>query len=272
MLKPLDPDCLFKNGLHPSIKERLARVRELALGGVANLYGVERDPASGKAWLIWEYLPGRTFAERAADPARTPLALASAARELVLSVEAMHRLGIVHGAVRGSNVVVDDRGGVRITHVSPLLYTDPGVDVWGVLTTLSDAIEARAARDGEAGRDGELGRLVEEIRAWTDGEAGPAPAADAAFRTLAARLAGTIDAIKSAAATDGGTADGRTGPEQPQPREEPAADPRPGRRSLAAAALVLLVGCGVGLAVWWFVRRPVDATGGWVQSAWDAWR
>src|SRR5687768_5806805 len=46
VLKPLDRDCLLKNGLHPSIRERLARVRELALAGVANLYGVERDPAA----------------------------------------------------------------------------------------------------------------------------------------------------------------------------------------------------------------------------------
>src|SRR3982751_1045875 len=43
VLKPLDRDCLLPSGLHPSIKERLARVRELALGSVANLYGVERE-------------------------------------------------------------------------------------------------------------------------------------------------------------------------------------------------------------------------------------
>src|SRR5438067_5806613 len=44
VLKALDNDCLLKKGtLHPSIRDRLARVRELALTGVANLYGVERD-------------------------------------------------------------------------------------------------------------------------------------------------------------------------------------------------------------------------------------
>src|SRR5687767_16037968 len=48
VLKPLEGDCVLKGKatLHPSIKERLSRVRELALAGVANLYGVERDRAS----------------------------------------------------------------------------------------------------------------------------------------------------------------------------------------------------------------------------------
>ena len=43
VLKRLDEDCLWKGQLHPSVKDRLARVRELAHQGVANLHGVERD-------------------------------------------------------------------------------------------------------------------------------------------------------------------------------------------------------------------------------------
>ena len=43
VLKVLDEDCLWKGQLHPNIKDRLGRVRELAHVGVANLYGVERD-------------------------------------------------------------------------------------------------------------------------------------------------------------------------------------------------------------------------------------
>src|SRR3954471_3414552 len=84
VLKPLDRDCLLPSGLHPSIKERLSRVRELALGSVANLYGVEResrDPAkngaaSNQAWLIWEYVRGQTLEAFAADPTCTERRLA----------------------------------------------------------------------------------------------------------------------------------------------------------------------------------------------------
>src|SRR5688572_11634240 len=43
VLKVLEADCLLKGQLHPSIKERLARVRELAHLQVSNLHGVERE-------------------------------------------------------------------------------------------------------------------------------------------------------------------------------------------------------------------------------------
>src|SRR5687767_13638500 len=46
VLKKMDDDCLLRGQLHPSIRERLGRVRELAHGGVANLYGVARDGAA----------------------------------------------------------------------------------------------------------------------------------------------------------------------------------------------------------------------------------
>src|SRR5687768_3408959 len=94
VLKPLDRDCILTQGLHPSIKERLGRVRELALGGVANLYGVEREPgvpSSERAWLIWEYVRGKTLADYAADAGCTQRKLALVARELVLLLEALHR-------------------------------------------------------------------------------------------------------------------------------------------------------------------------------------
>src|SRR5881394_1545887 len=61
VLKTLDEDCLWKGQLHPNIRDRLGRVRELAHVGVANLYGVERE--AGLTYLVWEYVEGRTLAE-----------------------------------------------------------------------------------------------------------------------------------------------------------------------------------------------------------------
>src|SRR5689334_3883742 len=78
VLKRVDEDCLLGNQLHPSIKERLSRVRELAHGGVANLHGVERD--ADAAWLVWEFVQGPTFDEYVADPQRTPRDLMVLAR------------------------------------------------------------------------------------------------------------------------------------------------------------------------------------------------
>src|SRR5437879_4393022 len=68
VLKMLDRDCLLRGGanprLHPSIRDRLGRVRELAHGRIANLHGVEHD--SGLVYLVWEYVAGQTLEEWAA--------------------------------------------------------------------------------------------------------------------------------------------------------------------------------------------------------------
>src|ERR1700712_5367609 len=65
VLKALDQDCIWKSQLHPNVKDRLGRVRELAHAGVANLYGVERD--GGLTYLVWEYILGETLADLAAS-------------------------------------------------------------------------------------------------------------------------------------------------------------------------------------------------------------
>jgi hypothetical protein len=268
VLKPLESDCVLKGKgtLHPSIKERLSRVRELALAGVANLYGVERDrPAEpggntngngsatarsagtaavpGQAWLIWEFVPGQTFDEYAAAPGRTPREVAVAARELILTVESLHLQGIVHGSIKGGNVIVAPGGCVRLTHVSPLLYTDPAEDTRGVLDLLLRAVRGRKEERTP------LGRLLTEAAGAL---AAPgtvvhpshvSPDAHAALRQLGARLAGLIDA-------GGQSAQG------PQGREAHRAESGPRRRALLGAAVTLLVGAAAAYGVWYAIGRP----------------
>ena len=143
VLKKMDEDCLLRGDLHPSIRERLSRVRELAHAGVANLHGAARDGES--AYMIWEFVPGQTFDEFIADPNRTQREILLLARELILSVDSLHMQGIVHGALIGGNVIVAPDGQVRLTHVSPLLYTDTATDVESVMTLLADAAEVHSA-------------------------------------------------------------------------------------------------------------------------------
>jgi hypothetical protein len=185
VLKTLDEDCLWKGQLHPNVKDRLGRVRELAHSGVANLYGVERD--SGLAYLVWEYVAGETLEERAGSKGCGQRDLMVLARELVLAVEMLHARGIVHGALKASNVVVDPEGRVILTHVSPLLYTEPGEDVSQVVGLLWGLVERRAEVDSP------LGRLLEEV----EGE-------DVSLRRLAGRLGALIEARESGLMTVGG--------------------------------------------------------------------
>jgi hypothetical protein len=126
VLKQIDDDCLLGGDLHPSIRLRLARVRELPSLAVASLLGVWRDGPA--AWMAWEFLPGRPLAELSTDPlARSGVDWPHVLREVALALEAMHALGLVHGAVHAGNVIVDGRS-VRLTHASPLLFDDPKLD------------------------------------------------------------------------------------------------------------------------------------------------
>jgi len=247
VLKPLDRDCILTQGLHPSIKERLGRVRELALGGVANLYGVERDPGDAsreRAWLIWEYVRGRTLTDYASDAGCTQRKLALVARELVLLLEALHRQGIVHGAICGSNVIVDAHGNVRLTHVSPLLYTDPTDDLWGVVNAMQTIVHARDEEKSP------LGLIVTEIEQMLDPETGPAPGSEALLRIFGTKLSGVIEARDRVELSPGGP-------------PEPAHTPR--RRSLAGATFILLLALAAAYAGWRLIKYPDNPLPGWLE-------
>lgn len=144
VLKRVPLDCLQGEKFHPAVHQRLLRIQELAHPGVANLHGVERD---GSAILaIWDYLPGQPIDTYFRPPDESSLTTASApsadafaqesserrfiriARELILLVQSLHRLGLVHGSLSAGNVIVDSTGQVRLTDLSPLLFDDPAMD------------------------------------------------------------------------------------------------------------------------------------------------
>lgn len=179
VLKRVDEDCMLGNVLHPSIKERLARVRELAHGGVANLHGVVRG--GDAAWLVWEYIEGQTFGQYTTEVRRTPLELLNLARELALAVDALHGQGIVHGALVESNVILSRDGTLRLIHISPLLYSDMAVDVECVISMLQEVVGQRGDRDPA------LGGLLEE-----------AARERLSLRPLAARIAALLEARAAA--------------------------------------------------------------------------
>jgi hypothetical protein len=92
----------------------------------------------------------------------------------------LHARGIVHGSLKASNVVVDPEGRVILTHVSPLLYTEPSEDVTAVVGLLWELVEKREETESP------LGRLLEEL----DGE-------EVSLRRVAGRLGALIEARES---------------------------------------------------------------------------
>ncbi len=146
VIKLLDPDCLLDDQLHPSIHDRLARVRELAQASVANLYGVERD--LDLVFMVWEYVDAMSFVEYASSPDLSDVDLIKLMRELALAVESLHARGIVHGAIHDGNVFVDSDGRIHLTDISPLLYHDPAVDERAVIELMREAARARTPLSG----------------------------------------------------------------------------------------------------------------------------
>jgi len=224
VLKMLDPDCLLDGQLHPSVRERLSRVRELAEKGVANLHGVERDGAY--TFLVWDYVPGRSFAEASAGdlPHRELLGLS---RELVLLVESLHSGGIVHGAITGGNVIIDQNRRLRLTHISPLLYNDPRHDAQAVTELLEKTIAARREQELP------LGQALASARVE-----------QASLRELSGLLAGISDVREGVAAT---------------PHHDAKQEARMRRRALAGAALVAAAGLGAFATINWYVNRSRPA-------------
>jgi serine/threonine protein kinase len=136
VLKRLDDDCLHQRRLHPSIRERLAHVRDLPHGRLATLRGVERW--NEQVCLVWSWLDGESWDEAIEKPVEDFGSLASA---LVEAVDTLHEMGIVHGSLHGGNVIVRRDGQVWLTDVSPYLYTDPAVDITAVAELLAAAGE-----------------------------------------------------------------------------------------------------------------------------------
>lgn len=148
--KRLDDDCLMDGGLHPSIAERLERVRELPIRQVANLGGVEVDPDG--VWLVWQYVEGiplEQFLQKSPPQSR----LDEIARDLRRAVQAMHVQGVVHGALHARNIIIDPRGQVILTHVSPLLFSDEESDQRALRSLMGALGQPGATRFEPADRD-----------------------------------------------------------------------------------------------------------------------
>lgn len=166
VLKPLPADCLLAGQLHPLVRDRLAHVRGLAHGSLANLHGVERD--GDRVYMVWDFVEGLALADLRADipseraasvsercsaKGRDRFLMVAARRiEVERAVESLHALGVVHGAIKPGNVIIAADGAVRLIHVSPLLYHDPQID----RAAIDALFEGRDAQPTDGGMAAEL--------------------------------------------------------------------------------------------------------------------
>jgi len=99
----------------PVYAERLVREARLAASlSHPNLVGVfDFSPGPPRPYLVMEYVPGGTLAERMRDG--VALDLERVARELLRALAHVHAAGIVHRDVKPANVLIDTSGACRLT-------------------------------------------------------------------------------------------------------------------------------------------------------------
>jgi hypothetical protein len=119
----------------------------------------------------------------------------------------------VHGGIHARNVILEPTGEVRLTHVSPLLYTDPDNDAADVIAMLDALVNEHAPSTP-------LAAMLAE-----------ASTQQIALSELYARLA-EIDV-------------------EPPVGEIRARERNPRIRYLVAAALIALIGIAMSLAIYW---------------------
>jgi hypothetical protein len=240
VLKVLANDCLMRGQLHVSIHERLSRVRELAHIGVANLYGVER--AGDRVYVVWEFIRGQPLSEYAKTLSFCD-DFSKLAREIILTVEALHALGIVHGRIHPGNFMVTDRGQIRLTHISPLLYDDPLTDAHDLAAMLrqmaidcgwADSQLAMSAKEETSS----LPRLRARLANASDPPAGKSKAG--------AEATARAETTETAAAIEGG-----------QTSEKSLKLPGPRRMLLLATGIVILA----AVALAWGILRWINGSG-----------
>jgi len=58
-------------------------------------------------------------------------------------VEALHQVGIIHGALHARNIIIDPSGRPHLTHVSPLLFHDPVADEAALCSMITSLVDHR---------------------------------------------------------------------------------------------------------------------------------
>ncbi len=122
--KRLADDCCPRGQLHPNIALRLQRLRELPVVSFVNLLGVERTERG--IVMVSQYIDGTPF-DQSPESHR-----ARHIRELRLAIMSMHQHGMVHGAIKPANIIIEPTGTLRIIDPSPLLYDDPKADLLAI--------------------------------------------------------------------------------------------------------------------------------------------
>ena len=116
-IKIMYPWILEKNR---GYRKRFAREAEFAMKirhkNLISVYDVGEDPETGLDYIIMDYVPGGTVADRLEQDGPIPTVEAvSIACQVALALEVAHRNGVIHRDIKPDNIMFDADGTPRLT-------------------------------------------------------------------------------------------------------------------------------------------------------------
>ncbi|UCD51667.1 MAG: protein kinase, partial [Phycisphaerales bacterium] len=112
-VKSLPPELMAERKVRSRLEREARLLASLSHPNIATIHE-EVEEAEGTVYLVLEYVPGRTLAERiAAGPLRLAEAL-SIACQTAAALAAAHEHGIVHRDVKPGNIKITPEGNVKV--------------------------------------------------------------------------------------------------------------------------------------------------------------
>lgn len=125
-VKVMFPDMVKKS---PDYRKRFAREAEFAMKirhkNLISVYDVGEDPETGLCYIIMDYVPGGSVADRLEKNGPFSMAEAvSIAAQVALGLEVAHRHGVIHRDIKPDNIMFDADGTPKLADLGVAKFTD----------------------------------------------------------------------------------------------------------------------------------------------------
>lgn len=127
-VKVVSPDIMKKGSAY---RKRFAREAEFAMRirhkNLITVYDAGEDPDTGLCYIIMDYMPGGSVADRIERDGPFPMAQAvDIVTQVALALEVAHRQGVVHRDIKPDNIMFDVDGTPKLADLGVAKFTDDG--------------------------------------------------------------------------------------------------------------------------------------------------
>ena len=111
-LKVLPPGAISDDAARERFRREALALSQLNHPHIATIYDLDRQ--EGTDFLVMEYIPGQTVAQKIAGGALSEADAASIGCQITEALEEAHDQGVVHGDLKSENVIVTPKGWAKV--------------------------------------------------------------------------------------------------------------------------------------------------------------